>query len=104
MRRVLGRVAVSVALVGVGYGLGRAQGIALLSGVVPAAETKLAEVGPWGEFHSYYEGTTTGTAAVLVGYADINPERKTIRRISTLTRSSCISSRAAASGPWATAP
>ena len=76
MRRVVGRVAMGVALVGVGYGLGRAQGIALLSGVVPAAETKLAEVGPWGEFHSYYEGTTTGTAALLVGYANINPGKE----------------------------
>ena len=57
-----------------GYAVGRAQtSFSIVSGVVPAEQAKVTETGPWGAFHTYFDSGTTGTAAVMAGYADIQP-------------------------------
>jgi mannose-6-phosphate isomerase-like protein (cupin superfamily) len=72
MKRVLWVVSVA-ALVLSGYAAGRTQQKAIDSAVVSAAQSTLAEKAAWGEFHAYYEGATSQTAAMLVGIADIKP-------------------------------
>ena len=74
MRQVVAKLGVAVVLMAMGYVVGRAQGgFSIVSGVVPAEQAKVTEAGPWGEFHTYLESGTTATAAVMVGYADIQP-------------------------------
>ena len=71
MRRVKQGVVV-LALVGGGYAVGRAQRSAPLpSGVITAEQTVLADSGPWGVFRKHFGGTTSATAEVLAGYADV---------------------------------
>jgi len=74
MRQVVGKVSVALALVVAGYAVGRAQtSFSIVSGVVPAEQAKVTETGPWGEFHTYFDSGTMATAAVMAGYADIQP-------------------------------
>lgn len=71
MQRVMRRAVVVATLLGAGYAVGRAQGGAITSGIVPAGKAVLAAEGPWGQFHRHYAGPTSGTADTLVGYADL---------------------------------
>jgi mannose-6-phosphate isomerase-like protein (cupin superfamily) len=74
MRQAITKATIALALVATGYVVGRAQtSFSIVSGVVPAEQAKVTETGPWGEFHTYFDSGTTATAAVLVGYADIQP-------------------------------
>jgi quercetin dioxygenase-like cupin family protein len=65
------RIAAVAVLVTLAYVVGRAQGKAIGSGVVSASQATLAESAPWGDFHTYYDGVTTGSAAVLAGTANV---------------------------------
>ena len=77
MRQVVVKISVALALVTAGYAAGRAQtNVSIVSGVVPAEQAKVTETGPWGEFHTYIDSGTTATAAVMSGYADIQPEKQ----------------------------
>jgi quercetin dioxygenase-like cupin family protein len=68
------KMSVALALVAAGYAVGRAQtSFSIVSGVVPAEQAKVTETGPWGAFHTYFDSGTTATAAVMAGYADIQP-------------------------------
>jgi mannose-6-phosphate isomerase-like protein (cupin superfamily) len=72
MRRTV-RIGGVALMVAGAYAVGFAQGKAIDSAIVSAAQSKLAEQAAWGEFHAYYEGATSQTPAMLVGIADIKP-------------------------------
>jgi quercetin dioxygenase-like cupin family protein len=74
MKNVVTKMSVALALVAAGYVVGRAQtSFSIVSGVVPAEQAKVTETGPWGAFHTYVDSGTTATAAVMTGFADIQP-------------------------------
>ena len=74
MRQLVVKMGVALALVAAGYAVGRAQtSFSIVSGVVPAELAKVTETGPWGAFHTYFDSGTSATAAVMTGYADIQP-------------------------------
>ena len=76
MRQVVVKISVALALVTAGYAAGRAQtNVSIVSGVVPAEQAKVTERA-WASSTRHIDSGTTATAAVMSGYADIQPEKQ----------------------------
>jgi mannose-6-phosphate isomerase-like protein (cupin superfamily) len=70
MKRVI-QLSVGIGLLLAGYGLGRAQGPVVKSGIVSASQAAVLDSGAWGEFRKSFGGPSPASADVLGGIGDI---------------------------------